>query len=469
MGATQPQRTITQFTTIGTLNVGGNVIGGTINFASGTMNIGGNIDVNNTVIIPATGTVNFNGGGAQTLTGDATLTNMGMTNAASTLTLAGNLTVTGTLTLTAGKINTGPNVLNLTNATPANQLVGGSSSSYVYSTAGGWAFTRSNLAAAASYLFPVGISTDYMPVTVNSAAGPSTFQVRAFTPVTTDGTVAGPTFPLADKEKIVNAMWIIDRLVGSGNTDVTIQWAAGLEGSTFTGYGNGEIGISRFSGTWLPAIATSADNTTNTATATFSAFSPFGIGQLGVALPVKFGPLKAYEKQNGIQVDWKVYSENKVKNYEVERSADGRSYTTVGSLPALYNNTAGGDYGFFDANPLPGTSYYRIKNNDLDGKSSYSIVVRVNRNKSITGLNLYPNPVVNGIVLLQGSDLGRGNYKINIFGTNGQEIYKQQIKHNGGTISQTIELPSTISKGIYILSVKDESGNIIFKEKLVNQ
>jgi hypothetical protein len=136
---------------------------------------------------------------------------------------------------------------------------------------------------------------------------------------------------------------------------------------------------------------------------------------------------------------------------------------------ALGWDTADGDYGFFDVNPLPGISYYRIKNNDLDGKSAYSIVIRVNRNKSIQGLSLYPNPVLNRIVSLQGSDLGRGIYKISIFGANGQEIYKQQIKHNGGTISQTIELPSTISKGIYMLSVKDENGNIVFNEKLVNQ
>jgi hypothetical protein len=159
----------------------------------------------------------------------------------------------------------------------------------------------------------------------------------------------------------------------------------------------------------------------------------------------------------------------KVRSYEIERSADGRTYTSVGSLPALYNNTSDGDYGFFDANPLPGTSYYRIKNNDLDGKSAYSIVIRVNRNKTIKGLSLYPNPTVNGIVLLQGSDLGRGNYKINIVGANGQEIYKQQIIHSGGTISHTIGLPPTTSKGVYMLSVKDENGNIIFKDKLVNQ
>ena len=85
------------------------------------------------------------------------------------------------------------------------------------------------------------------------------------------------------------------------------------------------------------------------------------------------------------------------------------------------------------------------------------------------GLSLYPNPVLNRIVSLQGSDLGRGKYKISLFAANGQEIFKQQINHNGGTISQTIELPSTISKGVYMFSVRDESGNIIFNEKLVNQ
>jgi hypothetical protein len=114
-----------------------------------------------------------------------------------------------------------------------------------------------------------------------------------------------------------------------------------LEGATFATYGNGQIGVSRnVAGSWTATVADGANAAANQVTATFNAFSPFGVGQLGVALPVKFGSIKAYEKQNGIQLDWKVYSENKVKTYEIERSADGRSYTTVGSLPALYNNTA---------------------------------------------------------------------------------------------------------------------------------
>jgi len=390
--------------------------------------------------------------------------------AASILDLNGNLSVAGTLTLTAGKIDIGPNILTLSNATPATQLTGGSATSYVYTTSAAGRLVRQNLAAATAYTFPVGTPTIYLPVIVNTAAGVSSFAVSAYSPAAQDATVGGPPFPAATLLRIVNAMWYIERPVGSGNSAITLSWVAGLEGATFSGLANTQIGISRNNGvSWLAAIQTSGDNTANTVTASFSAFGVFGVADIGAVLPVKFGSIKAYEKQNGIQLDWKVYTEYNVKSYQIERSTDGRTYTTVGSLPALYNNTNDGDYGFFDANPLSGTSYYRIKNTDLDGKSAYSIVIRVNRNKTIKGLSLYPNPVVNGIVLLQGSDLIRGNYKINIFGANGQEIYKQQLIHNGGTISHTIELPSTLSKGVYMLSVKDENGNIIFKDKLVNQ
>jgi hypothetical protein len=458
----------------GTINISGNVAGGTaanairtqINFnGGGTLNVGGNITGTQISVVGAAATSTIGITGVASAVGNLIMNGA----AASILQLNGNTTVTGTLTLTAGKINIGSNTMTLSNATPATQLVGGSATSYVYTILPTGRLVRQNLAAATNYTFPVGTPTDYMPVIVNTAAGVSSFAVSVYSPVAVDATVGGLAY--TDKSRIVDAMWFIDRLVGSGNSTLTLQWVTALEGATFTTLGNTQIGISRHNGiAWsFPPIQTSGNNTTNIVTATFTAFGVFAVADIGLALPVKFGAIKAYEKQNGIQLDWKVYSENKVRSYEIERSSDGRTYTSVGSLPALYNNTSDGDYGFFDANPLAGTSYYRIKNNDLDGKSAYSIVMRVNRNKTIKGLSLYPNPIVNGIVLLQGSDLGRGNYKINIFGANGQEIYKQQIIHNGGTISHTLELPPTISKGVYMFSVKDENGNIIFKDKLINQ
>ena len=439
------QRTLITFPGGGTLNVGGTLTGGTINGLGGLTTT----TINATSFEPS---------------------NLTISNIGSLLQLNANTTVTGTLSLSNGKIDIGANTLTLSNATPATQLSGGSSLSYIYTTSGTGRVVRQNLAAATNYTFPVGTptATYYMPVIVNTAAGVSEFAVSVYSPAAANAAVGGPEF--SDKSRIVDAMWYIERTVGTGNSALTLTWVSALEGATFAGLANGQIGISRNDGvSWLPAVQTSANNTTNIVTATFNAFGAFVVADIGVALPVKFGSIRAYEKLNGIQLDWKVYSEDKVKNYEILRSADGRSFTTVGSLPALYNNTRDGDYGFFDANPLPGTSYYRIRNNDLDGKSAYSIIVRVNRNKAIKGVSLYPNPVLNRIVTLQGSDLNRGDYKISIFAANGQEVFKQQIKHHGGTISQTIELPPTISKGVYMLSLRDENGDIIFNHKLVNQ
>jgi hypothetical protein len=505
MSLTQPQRTVVRFNPTGILNVGGNVTGGTIisntgnstlnvvgnlnavtfnpgttattsvsgnmvspiiNPGAGTLNIAGN--VNNPTISPTfTGTVNFNGNSVQEFIGDAIFPNMGMTNAASTLKLIGNVEVTGTLTLTAGKIELGPNLLGLTNAIPANQLVGGSSSSYVLGTQEFGRFVRQNLAAATAYNFPLGTPTNYMPVTV-TPSDVSNFAVNAFSPAATDGEVGGPTF--INKSRIVDAMWLIERPVGTGNSTITIQWADALEGSIFAAFGNAQIGISRnASGIWLPAIATSADAAANTVTAPFNAFTMFGVGEISVALPVTFGSFEAYEKQKGIQLDWKVYTEDKVKNYEVERSADAVTFTVIGSLPALYNHGSGGNYSFFDGDPLPGVSYYRIKNIDIDGKSAYSQVRMVNRDIFVKGLTLYPNPALNSFVLLQGNSLAGGIYKINISGINGQEIYRKTINHIGGTISQTIELPAKIGKGVYLVTIKDEKGNNIFSEKLIKK
>ena len=279
--------------------------------------------------------------------------------------------------------------------------------------------------AAGQFTFPVGkLGAGYHPVTINPVApGPVDFTAEYIrSSGAALGTVTAPgILGVSNCE-----YWNIVRTTGAA-ANVTLEWNSnsGCNGAYITDPST--ISVVHFDGTNWNESGGTGTGTAVTGSVEWTGvtnFSPFTLGTTSLLnpLPVKFGAIKAYEKQNGIQLDWKVYSENKVKSYEVERSADARSFTTVGALPALYNNTADGDYGFFDANPLSGTSYYRIKNNDLDGKSSYSIVLRVNRNKSIKGLSLYPNPVVNGIVLLQGSDLGRGNYKINIFGANGQEI-----------------------------------------------
>jgi len=279
------------------------------------------------------------------------------------------------------------------------------------------------------------------------------------------------------KSNIVDACWNVDRPTGSGTAGVRFSWGGALQGTIFNSFTDAQIKIAKYTGTnWTEFGAAGVGNAAASqsldfAEEDFNSFSPFivGGGSIGTTLPVKFGPFKAYEKQNGIQLDWKVYTEDKVNEYVIERSADARSFNGIGRQNALYNNTIGGDYGFFDANPLPGISYYRLRNLDIDGKSSYSPVIRVNRDKSVKGLKLYPNPVQNGLLVIQGSDLKQGQYRIRVINASGQVIFSQALNHSGGSITQTLNLPTAMNRGAYILQVKDENGNNLMNERFMKQ
>ncbi|MGC4036441.1 MAG: T9SS type A sorting domain-containing protein [Chitinophagaceae bacterium] len=177
------------------------------------------------------------------------------------------------------------------------------------------------------------------------------------------------------------------------------------------------------------------------------------LNPVGAPLPVKFGDLKAYSKDKGVQVEWEVYSELNVDHYEIERSADGVNFYSIGKVTA---KSLDGKllYSFYDAAPAAGNNYYRIANEDIDGKSSYSSIVRVSLSSSASaGVLVYPNPVTDKHFSVQLTNLEKGDYTIEIFNSGGQEVYAKQFTHSGGTINQSISLPSTLQRGIYNIRV----------------
>lgn len=176
----------------------------------------------------------------------------------------------------------------------------------------------------------------------------------------------------------------------------------------------------------------------------------------GAPLPVKLGPLTAFERNNGVQIDWTAYSEENLDKYVVERSADGSQFLPIGDVDAR-NVTSESKYGYFDANPLPGISFYRLRNVDIDGKTGLSNIVRVNLSKSATDLRLYPNPTTNGTISYQSTNLPKGNYSVRIFNAAGQQVYNQRMAHQGGAITQAIQLPAGLQAGLYNLRMESES------------
>lgn len=72
-------------------------------------------------------------------------------------------------------------------------------------------------------------------------------------------------------------------------------------------------------------------------------------------LPVTLTSLKAYLQGNGINVAWKVESERNIKEYEVEKSLDGNTFSSITINSATANGGHAASYEITDEKPSRGT------------------------------------------------------------------------------------------------------------------
>lgn len=304
-----------------------------------------------------------------------------------------------------------------------------------------------------STIFPVGQGGNYLPVTL-TPSNTSTFTVSVFTGATDDGTPNGT--PTADKSNLVDAIYTITRTSGTGNCTVTLGFPAALKGSGFIGINNNQLGVAHYNGATWDAVTGTGDNTENFATGTFSTFSPFRVEvNLGGPLPVTFGDIKVAKVNNQSKITWNIYTEQNTDKYIVERSTDGRSFTSIGLVYANGSSS----YSIVDTSPIFGINLYRIKVVNRDNTISYSKVVLVNYNNLTNSVSVSPNPVTSGFFTITFSHLKAGKVTVKLFSNNGQLVMDQPIDYNGSTDNQLINVPSNISKGIYQLVITDGSNS----------
>ena len=87
------------------------------------------------------------------------------------------------------------------------------------------------------------------------------------------------------------------------------------------------------------------------------------------------------------RLQWTTASEINVKEFVVEKSSDGRAYTSIGTVAA-------GGYRYTFADPAAGNAYYRLKIADKDGAFTWGPVVYI-RTRGAGTVQIYPDPVQN--------------------------------------------------------------------------
>jgi hypothetical protein len=177
------------------------------------------------------------------------------------------------------------------------------------------------------------------------------------------------------------------------------------------------------------------------------------------ALPVTVTSVKANQKGKDISVEWQVENESNMMQYDVERSVDGIRFSKIGAVEAA--NKVTGTYSLADNSPATGYNYYRIRSIDINGKSTYTQIVKVSVDAiAKSGIAIYPNPVVSGIINLQLTNQPEGIYYVSVTNQIGQPVLSKKIKHNDGNNSESIQLNKTLPHGTYQVEVTKTNGDV---------
>lgn len=111
---------------------------------------------------------------------------------------------------------------------------------------------------------------------------------------------------------------------------------------------------------------------------------------VGDALPVKWISFEAKRNGKDALLTWQTSNESNCSHYTIERSSDGSSFLPIGST-LCYNNSGNNMYRYTDIQPGAGKYYYRVRQHDLDGKTSLTPIrsVAFDQQQLIT---VSPNP-----------------------------------------------------------------------------
>jgi hypothetical protein len=189
-------------------------------------------------------------------------------------------------------------------------------------------------------------------------------------------------------------------------------------------------------------------------------FSPYILTSSTNPLPIELLSFNAKCNNDVVTINWSTASETNNEYFTIERSNDGVTWVTLTTLPGAGNSNTTLYYSYTDNNPLPGTSYYRLKQTDFSGQSVTFDPVTVScsdANSENTGITLiYPNPAVNE-VFVKINCLENSNGQLIVYNTIGQKIIEQQLTLLNGENVYTIDI-SGFAEGIYPITFNNEQG-----------
>lgn len=185
-------------------------------------------------------------------------------------------------------------------------------------------------------------------------------------------------------------------------------------------------------------------------------------------LPVTLTAFTGQAAARANVLHWATASEKNSARFVIER-ATGTEFAAVGSVAAAGSSSSALSYEYADATALAaGTTYYRLRQEDLDGTVAYSPVVAIVRAAGALGAPVataYPSPFAETLSVALPGAAAAVAATATLLTAAGQPIYSQALQLSG-TPQALPGLPA-LPAGLYVLRLATAAGTTT--QKVVRQ
>lgn len=183
-----------------------------------------------------------------------------------------------------------------------------------------------------------------------------------------------------------------------------------------------------------------------------TSFSHWALGGNANPLPISLTSFSAEKTgKTEVTLTWQTASEINNKGFFVEKSADARDFVSLGFVEGAGNSTTTRTYQFKDRE-LVGKAYYRLRQVDFDGVTSFSPLVVVEND----ALVVYPNPVQNRLFVSVGelaSDI-----PARLLNAQGAEVWQGTLQQPQNALQV-----SQFARGVYFLHMVQNGKKVVKK------
>jgi PKD repeat protein len=190
-------------------------------------------------------------------------------------------------------------------------------------------------------------------------------------------------------------------------------------------------------------------------------------GPVNTPLPVQLVSFTGKASGENNLLTWSTSAELNNDRFEVQRSINGYNFETIGTVKGKGTTSLNSTYQFNDSQVVDRSYYYRLRQFDYNGESSYSGVILVKRTsekQSVISF-LFPNPFQNSLTVVFGSSI-REEVQVELYDVTGKVVYQ----HTGipDNILMSLDLSNSgLRQGTYLLKIT--SGNFTEVKRVMKQ